>query len=92
MVDVMAEETFHLSKDWEKQSAMTLAYQFEAEPIRSILFRSAAWLAVKAKLFEQAERMAAFGLIGTPPTEIVEELRLVMDQVLSIRINESFLL
>lgn len=60
---------------YEKQAAMTLAYDFSIEPSRSVLFRSAAYLAIKAKKYSEAERMAAFGLIGNPPSEIAQELR-----------------
>lgn len=66
---------FQKAFDYEKQAAMTLANQFEAEPSRSVLFRSAANLAIKAQLYREAERMAAFGLIGNPPAEIARELR-----------------
>ena len=65
------QKAYHL----ENQAAMMLAYQLEAEPSRSVLFRSAAYLAIKATKYRKAERMAAFGLIGYPPSEIAIELR-----------------
>lgn len=67
----------------EKQAAMTLAYDFSKEPSRSVLFRSATFLALKAEKYQEAERMAAFGLIGNPPAEIANELRDALNEVLS---------
>ena len=64
----------------EKQAAMTLMFDFSKEPSRSVLFRSAAFLAIKAKLYREAERMAAFGLCGNPPDEIANELRDAFNQ------------
>ena len=71
---------FQKAFDLEKQAAMTLAYQFELEPSRSVLFRSASYLAIKAKRYREAERMAAFGLIGNPPIEIAVELREALNE------------
>ena len=70
-----AQEHFDQAFNLEKQAAMTLAPDFNAEPSRSILFRSAAFLALQAQQYREAERMAAFGLIGQPPPEIAAELR-----------------
>ncbi len=64
----------------EQKEAMTLVNAFKQEPSRSVLFRSAAYLALKAGLFREAERMAAFGLSGNPPDEIAVELREVLAQ------------
>jgi len=64
----------------EQQVAMSLVNDFEQEPSRSVLFRSAAYLALKAELYRDAERMAAFGLCGNPPSEIADELRDVFTQ------------
>jgi len=59
----------------EKQAAMILVADYATEPSRSVLFRSAAFLAIKATEYREAERMAAFGLTGNPPSEIAQELR-----------------
>lgn len=64
------------------------AYQFEAEaaaavtvePSRSILYRSAAWLALEAGRARDAERMAAKGLAGDAvPKRVAQELRAVLE-------------
>jgi len=64
----------------EKQAAMLLATDYSIEPSRSVLFRSAAFLAIKANQYREAERMAAFGLTGNPPSEIAQELRSAFQQ------------
>lgn len=70
----------------ERAAAMSVVYQFDLEPTRSVLFRSAASLLLslpeltKAD-YEEAERMIAFGLIGKPHPEIAVELREVWQQL-----------
>ncbi len=59
----------------EKEAAMSLLSEEMKEPTRSVLFRSAASLAMKCKKFREAEKMAALGLAGNPPFEIANELR-----------------
>ena len=44
---------------------------------------SASFLAIKAKKYREAERMAAFGLIGNPPVEIAAELREAFNESLT---------
>jgi len=61
--------------EYESQAAMLLLNDYEIEPTRSVLFRSAASLALNFEDYRQAERMIAFGLSGNPPPEILEELR-----------------
>ena len=73
-------KAYTLAFQYEKQAAMILAYDFTVEPSRSVLFRSAAYLALKAKQYPEAERMAAFGLIGNPPAEIAFELRAALKE------------
>ena len=53
---------------------------FGTEPSRSILYRSAATLALLCHLEIEAERLANEGLAGTPPADIADELREVLEQ------------
>ena len=46
----------------------------DSEPTRSILYRSAAWLALDANLPAEAIRLAERGLAGSPPAAIAVEL------------------
>lgn len=77
------EAKIHYQKAFELecQAAMLLMNRFEVEPSRSVLFRSAACLALKNDNFRDAERMAAFGLSGNPPLEIATELRAVFKEI-----------
>ena len=66
--------------EFEKAAAMLLVNEYNQEPTRSVLFRSAACLMLNLPYptddhFRQSERMVAFGLSGNPPEEIAEELR-----------------
>lgn len=65
----------------EKQAAMTLAVDVDAEPTRSVLFRSAATLALDCHEEREAEQLVAMALAGNPPAEIAEELRDLFEQV-----------
>lgn len=59
----------------ESAAAERLVDNLEEEPTRSVLFRSAASLAIEGKQFMRAAYLIACGLEGTPPSEIREELR-----------------
>lgn len=65
----------------ERDAAMVLLSSFGEEPTRSVLFRSAAALAVDAGLPRDAEQLIALALGGSPPDEIAKELRDLMDHV-----------
>lgn len=90
----LAEEAFFAEKENNIENALALfkrAYQFELkaarllhnnfenEPTRSVLFRSAANLALRAGLLREAEQTASMGLIGEPPETIAEELRNIFE-------------
>jgi hypothetical protein len=70
-------EAFHL----ERSAAEQLTTRYDAEPSRSILFRSAATLAIRAQMFSEAEQMICLALAGTPQAEVAEELRDLFEQV-----------
>jgi len=70
-----AKKQYEKAFQLEKKAAMLLVADYAIEPSRSVLFRSAAFLAIKAHQYREAERMAAFGLTGNPPSEIAQELR-----------------
>lgn len=65
----------------EKKAAEELILKFDYEPSRSIMFRSAASLALDCGLFREAERLLAAGLMGYPPEEIADELRDMLENV-----------
>jgi len=65
----------------EVDAANGLRDQFHAEPTRSILYRSAASIAIDCGQFRQAEILISTALMGEPPDEIAEELRDLLEQV-----------
>lgn len=58
----------------EKQAAMLLIDKIEAEPTRSILYRSSASLGIKCCEYREAIELAKSGLAGQPPYAIRVEL------------------
>jgi hypothetical protein len=58
----------------EKEAAYALLHDFDCEPTRSVLFRSAAAIAINAKYYSDAISLATEGLNGNPFTEIRKEL------------------
>jgi len=61
--------------DKESKAAELITREVSLEPTRSILFRSAASLAIDCNEFREAERLIATALSGNPPADIAEELR-----------------
>jgi hypothetical protein len=71
-------EKFHqLSADafiYEKRAALGL-YNQQIEPSRSVLFRSAAYIALDNADFAEAQKLYEYALEGNVPAEIADELR-----------------
>lgn len=55
------------------------------EPTWSVLHRSAASLAFQCGELREAERLIAVALAGSPPDEIADELRDLLEQVYQVR-------
>lgn len=72
---------FQEAYEAEREAAFAYADKNSKEPTRSVLFRSAAALALNAELFREAEQMACLGISGTAPVEILEELRDILEDV-----------
>lgn len=61
--------------EFERRAAMCFKDRPKYEPTRSVLFRSAATLALQCGLKRESERLLCMGLAGNPPDEIAKELR-----------------
>lgn len=59
----------------ETSAAEALKENLDSEPTRSILFRSAASLAIDCADHRNAERLISMALAGNPPEDIADELR-----------------
>lgn len=79
--DERARYLFLEALELERQAAALLQRTPDAEPSRSILYRSAASLAFNGGDFETADWLIANGLSGYPPPEIREELKDLYDDV-----------
>ena len=66
----------------EKSAAWLLFQKPEAEPTRSVLFRSAAQLAFNCGKIRESEQLISAALAGNPPIEILGELRILYKEVL----------
>ena len=66
---------------YESEAAWKIAGEIALEPSRSVLFRSAATLAIESQELRVAEQLIAAALAGQPPTEIAEELRDLLEDV-----------
>jgi hypothetical protein len=70
----------------ERAAADLVANEWDFEPTRSVLHRSAAVLAIECALLREAERLIGRALAGNPPTEIANELRdLLIEEIYSQR-------
>lgn len=76
----MAKKLFEKAYLIERAIADTIEPKRENEPSRSIFYKSAASLALNAKLYREAEISASLGLIGHGDETELGELRDVFDQ------------
>jgi hypothetical protein len=72
---------FRKAYSLEAQAAAALINRLDAEPTRSVLFRSAATLALDCKLLGEAEKLVCTALIGNPPEQLADELRDLLEQI-----------
>lgn len=89
-----AQSKYLAAFEYEQAAAMLLVNEYEQEPSRSVLFRSAASLLLNlpfptSEHFRQAERMVAYGLSGNPPEEIAEELREAWRELMRYFLKEA---
>ncbi len=77
----LADEKLRQALAMEIQAAEMLKDRLNEEPSRSVLYRSAASMAMSCEEYRQAEKLIATALAGNPPEEIAEELRDLLEQV-----------
>jgi len=71
----LALDLFRQAFNYESAAAMHLYYSLEIEPTRSVLFRSAGWLAFNAGDYDMAQNMVDFALENPNAKDEVEELQ-----------------
>lgn len=67
----------------ERAAAMCFVDEGGSEPTRSILFRSAATLAMDCGKYAEARELIRFALSGSPPSEILIELKQMDEEALT---------
>jgi hypothetical protein len=70
-----AVELFRQAFEYEREAAELVADDPQAVVTRSVLYRSAATLALDCDELGEAEGLISIGLQGSPPAEIAQELR-----------------
>lgn len=76
---------------YEKRAAMELIDK-KIEPSRSVLFKSAAYIALDNADFVEAWKLYEYALDGNPPMEIGEELRELAIEIERVKtLNEEFI-
>ena len=65
----------------EKEAALLLQNKFDAEPNRSVLFKSAAFLAFDAQEYQECRDMITYTLLGKPDNIIKAEMNQLFDEV-----------
>ena len=76
-----AKELLYEAFKKERAAASIVTSKLELEPTRSVLYRSAASLALECGELREAERLISTALSGQPPEGISEELRDLLEQV-----------
>ena len=75
-----AHSLYQQAFDIEHKVALEVA-KSDNEPFRSIILRSAASLALNISLYREAEIFISYGLLGTPPDDIHQELLELLERV-----------
>jgi len=78
-----AQQRFFIALDLERQAARKTAEIKDSEPSRSILFRSAATLALHAGKFSEGMRLVEEAFKGSPPADIAKELEAIDERLRS---------
>lgn len=83
-----SKQLFKQALYYEKEAALLLVNDFEIEPTRSVLFRSAGWLAFNSEKYDTAKKMVSYALQGQPHFEIKKELDELIYEVEMIKALE----
>ena len=76
-----ADELLRRAYENEAKAAHLMLDVSSPEPTRSVLFRSAASLAIDCNELREAEKLISLGLAGNPPPDVIEELRDLFERV-----------
>ena len=78
---ILSKDFFEKALTKECEAAHYFIDKFDCEPTRSVLYRSAASIAIDCNKNREAEKLISTALAGEPPDEIAIELRDLLDKV-----------
>ncbi|HEX6902886.1 MAG TPA: hypothetical protein VF789_24435 [Thermoanaerobaculia bacterium] len=84
-----ARQWFLSAFEKERNAAEMLADAREEEPTRSVLYRSAATMALDCRNYREADRLIQEGLSGNPPSEIADELEHLRERVRASKLETA---
>jgi hypothetical protein len=76
-----AQMLYRQSFDLEREAAYIYAERFDKEPIRSILYRSAASLAIECLMYQEADLLIQQGQTSDTPIDVMEEFQELKEQM-----------
>lgn len=76
-----AKELYRDALYYEERAANLLLDKFDIEPTRSVLFKSAAWLAYKSDDYDKVKILVKHVFEGNPDNIIVEEMNTLLDKI-----------
>jgi hypothetical protein len=79
--ETKAQILYKESFDLEREAAYIYSERFDKEPIRSILYRSAASLAVECLMYQEADLLIQQGLSSTTPLDVINDFRELKEKI-----------
>ena len=79
--ETKAQMLYKQSFDLEREAAYIYAERFDKEPIRSILYRSAASLAIECLLYQEADLLIQQGQSSQTPIDVMDDFQELKDKM-----------
>ncbi len=79
--ETKAQILYKQSFDLEREAAYIYAERFDKEPIRSILYRSAASLAIECLLYQEADLLIQQGQSSQTPIDVMDDFQELKDKM-----------
>ena len=79
--ETKAQTLYKESFGLEREAAFIYSERFDKEPIRSILYRSAASLAVECLMYQEADALIQQGLSSTTPSDVINDFQELREKI-----------
>lgn len=83
-----AKQLYKQAFQFEEAAANLVEDNYSAEPTRSVLYRSAAAMAIDANELLEARRLIDIALSGRPPKEVEQELNELLDRIANTNMRD----